>query len=614
MSRLEARMDGVEHVCVAVAASKRNEAMLTGPDRLHAIASHLGLQAESLPSLPRSSAKVLRKDHGGSYAGSAQPPKNESAEFETDVLIVGAGFGGIYLLHRLRDELGFDVKCFEAGKDVGGIWHWNCYPGARVDSPIPVYEYSLEKIWKTWSWSCKYPGWKELRKYFDHVEKQLDVKKDIHFESSVVSSEWDASRSQWTVKTEKGKTARCKYLILATGFAAKRHFPDWKGLETFEGIMHHSSFWPEEDVNVSGKKIAVIGTGSTGIQIAQECAKEAAELTVFQRTPNLCLPMQQSQLTDKEQEERKNDYAQFFVHRKTTFAGFPFDYMTKNTLDDTPEEREKIFEQLWEEGGFKLWLATYQDMLFDKEANRLHYDFWAKKTRARINDPATADILAPLEPPHAFGTKRPSLEQDFYEQFNKPNIHVVDINKNPVVEVRPKGLVTADGKLHEVDMIALATGFDSVTGGMKNMGLHDVNGIPLAEKWRTGTWSYLGTTCHGFPNMFFLYGAQGPTAFSNGPTCVEVQGDWIVDVIAKMKAEKIKSIEATKESEDVWRQKITELSNKTLFPGTNSWYMGANIPGKPREQLNYAGGFPLYQKELKETLDGGFKGFVVVGA
>ena len=582
--------------------------------RIHAIAAHLGVQAASVPSLPTSSSKVLRKDHlPGSKDQIGQtddPPK----EIETDVLIVGAGFGGVYLLHRLRDELGYDVKCFEAGKDLGGIWHWNCYPGARVDSPIPVYEYSLEKVWKNWSWSCKYPGWQELRRYFDHVEEQLQIKKDVMFESAVISSEWDENRSGWIVKTEDGKIARCRYLILATGFAAKRHFPDWKGLETFEGTMHHSSFWPEEGIDVSGKKVAVIGTGSTGIQISQECAKKAKDLTVFQRTPNLCLPMQQTDLTAKEQEDRKDDYAQIFRDRLTTFAGFPFDFVQKNTAEDSPEEREKLFEQLWEEGGFKFWLATYKDMLFDKEANRHHYDFWAKKTRARINDPAIADIIAPLEPPHAFGTKRPSLEQDFYEQFNKPNVHVVDVKNNPVVEVCPRGLVTADGKLHEVELIALATGFDSVTGGMKNMGLKDINGKPLAEKWAMGTWSYLGTTCNGFPNMFFLYGAQGPTAFSNGPTCVEVQGDWIVDTIRKMKDEKVKSIEATKEAEEEWRQKVTELSDKTLFPGTNSWYMGANIPGKPREQLNYAGGFPLYQKELQGTLDDGFRGFVVVSA
>ena len=562
--------------------------------------------------MPTSSSKLLRKDHLSGSTKSVSAPSPAAKDMETDVIIVGAGFGGVYLLHRLRDELGFNVKCFEAGKDLGGIWHWNCYPGARVDSPIPVYEYSFPKIWKNWAWSCKYPDWKELRQYFDHVDEELNIKKDVIFESAVVSSEFDRKTNKWIVKTEDGKTARCTYLILTTGFAAKRHFPNWPGLDTYKGIIHHSSFWPEEDIDVSNMRVAVIGTGSTGIQISQDCAKRAKELTVFQRTPNLCLPMQQASLTAKEQEDRKNNYEQFFVDRRKTFAGFPFDFVEKDTADDTPEEREKLFEQLWADGGFKFWLGTYRDMLFDKQANRHAYDFWAKKVRARIDDPQARDILAPLEPPHAFGTKRPSLEQDFYEQFNKANVHVVDIKANPVVEVKTNGLVTADGKLHEVDMIALATGFDSVTGGMKNMGLKDVDGVDLSEKWKMGTWSYLGTTCNGYPNMFFLYGAQGPTAFSNGPTCVEVQGDWIFGAIKKMKDENVKSIEATRESEEEWRRKVTELSDKTLFPGTNSWYMGANIPGKPREQLNYAGGFPLYQKELKATLDENFKGFSVV--
>jgi cation diffusion facilitator CzcD-associated flavoprotein CzcO len=252
-------------------------------------------------------------------------------------------------------------------------------------------------------------------------------------------------------------------------------------------------------------------------------------------------------------------------------------------------------------------------MLFDDTANREAYDFWAKKTRARIEDPRKRDILAPLEPIHPFGTKRPSLEQDFYEQFNKANIDVVDLRCNPIKEVAPEGLVTADGHLHKVDIIALATGFDAVTGGMKNMGLRNIDGEYLSDAWKKGTWSYLGMTCRGYPNMFFLYGPQGPTAFSNGPSCVEAQGNWIINAISKIEKEGIKSIDPTREAEEEWRRKVTELSDKTLFPKANSWYMGANIPGKPREQLNYAGGIPLYEEECNGVLDG-WKGFTVIKA
>ena len=578
--------------------------------RLQATGSQLGVQVAS----PSQRPKVLRKDHGTKQTSQKEDIKGTLPRIDTDIVIVGAGFGGVYLMHRFRDELGFEVKCFEAGKDIGGVWHWNCYPGARVDSAIPVYEYAWPEVWKTWTWSCKYPGWAEIRRYFDHVDKQFHIKKDVIFNSAVVSSDFDRNTKKWTVKTEDGKVATCKYLIIATGFAAKRYFPDWPGLETFAGEMHHSSFWPEGGVDFSGKRVAVVGTGSTGIQITQEGAKTARELTVFQRTPNLCLPMRQRSVSEKEQQESKGSYDEYFRQRLTTFAGFNFDNLPKKTADDSPEEREKTFERLWQEGGFKLWLATYKDMLYDNEANRLHYDFWAEKVRARIRDPVKRDILAPLEPPHAFGTKRPSLESDFYEQVDKPNIHVVDIKKNPVVQVKPNGIITADGKLHEMDIIALATGFDSVTGGMKTMGLRDIEGIPLSEKWRTGVWTHLGMTCAGYPNMFFLYGAQAPTAFSNGPTCVEVQGDWIVDVITKMKEDGLGSIEATREAEVEWKKKVMELHDKTLLSGTDSWYLGANIPGKPREQLNYTGGLPKYRTELKECLDNGFRGFVVVGA
>jgi cation diffusion facilitator CzcD-associated flavoprotein CzcO len=416
------------------------------------------------------------------------------------------------------------------------------------------------------------------------------------------------------------------------------------GIEKFKGEIHHSSFWPDSGVDVAGKRVAVIGTGSTGVQIAQETAKTAGSVTVFQRTPNLALPMVQKPLTREEQMKRKPEYPQIYKNRMTTFAGFQYDFVDRNTFDDSPSEREAFYQKLFDAGGFEFWLANYKDLLFDADANRQAYDFWAKKARARISDPRKRDILAPVEPPHAFGTKRPSLEQNYYEMLDKACNDIVDIKETPIVEVTDTGIKTQDGKLREFDVIALATGFDSVTGGMKNMGLRDVDGVELKEKWKMGTWSYLGMTCSGFrklpyltrppsflplsphditprlpsqstnlpltANMFFLYGAQGPTAFSNGPSCVECQGDWIVDAMAKLKDEDITYCDATREAEEDWRRKVTELSDKTLFPGTSSWYMGANIPGKPREQLNYAGGIPLYEKECREVLERGFEGFV----
>ena len=331
------------------------------------------------------------------------------------------------------------------------------------------------------------------------MEKCLNIKKDCAFDTRVVGAQFDVGTKRWVVKTEDGRTAYARYLINAIGFAAKRHFPDWKGLDSFKGEMHHSSFWPSEGVDFKGKRVAVIGTGSTGIQLSQECSKNAASVTVFQRTPNLCLPMRQRKLTREEQDEAKKKYPQIYRDRLTTFAGFSYDFVEKNTFDDNEEEREKFYESMWEEGGFKFWLATYKDMLFDKKANDQAYNFWVKKTRERIKDPRKRDVLAPLKAPHAWGTKRPSLEQDFYEQMDKPENDVVDVSATPITEFTETGIVTSDGKLREFDIVALATGFDSVTGGMKNMGLKDINGVELGERWKTGTWSYLGMTCNGFP-------------------------------------------------------------------------------------------------------------------
>ncbi|KAF2000009.1 FAD/NAD(P)-binding domain-containing protein [Amniculicola lignicola CBS 123094] len=548
----------------------------------------------------------FRTDIGATNPQASPGNDTYAKELDTEVLIVGAGFGGIYLMHKLR-QLGFKSKIYEAGKELGGIWHWNCYPGARVDSMIPIYEYSFPEIYEDWTWSVKYPGFVELRKYFEHVDKKLDIKKDVAFDTRVVGAQFDRLSGKWIVKTEDDRTAKSRYLLLATGFAAKRHFPDWMSIAKFQGEIHHSSFWPDTGVDVKGKRVAVVGTGSTGVQIAQETAKDAASVTVFQRTPNLALPMHQGPVSKENQD--KSRYPELFKHRMTTFAGFQYDFIKKRTFDDSPEEREAFFEERFDKGGFEFWLATYDDMLFDEKANDEAYNFWAKKTRARISDPRKRDILAPLTPPHPFGTKRPSLEQNYYEMLDKPENDVVDIKKTPIVEVTETGIKTEDGKIREFDVIALATGFDSVTGGMKNMGLKDVDGVELAEKWKMGTWSYLGMSCAGFPNMFFLYGPQGPTAFSNGPSCVECQGDWIVDALKKLKDEDIKYIDTTREAEETWRQKVTELSDKTLFPKAASWYMGANIPGKRREQLNYAGGIPMYEKECREVLDN-FDGFI----
>lgn len=545
-----------------------------------------------------------------SSSGTAPANPEHGGRLELDALVVGGGFSGCYMLHKLRDELNLNAKLFEAGTALGGTWHRNRYPGARVDLAVPGYEYSMEQIWDDWKWTEKYPGQPELQAYFDHVDKTLSLSKDCYFSTEVCDARFDTESATWTVRTKDGKCARAKYLIVAVGFAAKQHVPDWKGLDTFAGDIYYSADWPTEHVDVRGKRVAVIGTGSTGIQIIQEWARDAAETTVFQRTPNTALPMCQSLLPPGLQEDRASRL-QIFEDNKTTNSGLELSPIPQNTMDVSPEERLATYERLYGGGGLWFWNINYQDLTIDPVANREAYDFWAKKTRARINDPRARDLLAPLEPLHPWGVKRPSLEQNYYELFNKPNVRLVSTRESPIVEIRPNGIVTEDGQLYEVDMIAVATGFDTVTGGIKNVGIKDKYGFDVADQWnKQGVRTHLGMMVGGCPNLFMPYSAQSPSVFTNGPTSIEFQVRWIADVIRKMRELGVRAVDVSKESEQAWRKEVTEIANMTLLPKAKSWYMGANIPGKPVEPLFYLGGMLLYRERCLETSRGNLDGLV----
>ncbi|KAF2234295.1 FAD/NAD(P)-binding domain-containing protein [Viridothelium virens] len=532
---------------------------------------------------------------------------------DVDVLIVGAGFGGTFLLYEMR-KAGYKTVLYEAGTSFGGTWRWNRYPGARVDSEVPVYELSIPEVWKEWTWSTNYPNYQELQQYFDHVDKVLDLSRDCAFETCVTGAEFDEQSGKWNVRTVDGRTAKAQFLIVAAGFAAKRYIPDFNTLEKFKGTMFHSSFWPTDGVDVRGKRCAVIGTGASGVQIAQEWGPIAGELKVFQRTPNLAIPMGKRDLSVEEQSRLKPFYPELYAYRETTFGGLCFDFSKKNTFDDSPSQRQEFYQQLWDHGGFAFWLGNYKDYLYDAKANREVYNFWAKKQRSRIHDPRKRDLLCPLEPPHPFGVKRPCLEQNFYEQFNRPNVDVVDISEasgNAIVEFTETGIKTADGSHHELDVIAIATGFDITTGGMTSMGLKSVKGTYLQDEWKKAAHTYLGTTVSGYPNMFHLYGPHGPTLLSNGPTSVEIQGRWIRDAINKINSQKLKFIDPTEEASMMWKNRINELSDISLFPTTKSTYMGGSLPGKAFEQVNYAGGMSKYKEEINAVLPD-WKGFRTV--
>ncbi len=527
-----------------------------------------------------------------------------------DALIVGAGFSGVYLLDQLR-ERGFAVRIFEAGADLGGIWHWNVYPGARVDSPCWIYQFSREAIWREWSWSEKYPGFEEMRAYFDFVDRKLDLRRDIAFETRVEHAAFDEHARTWQVRAQgpAGEvTAEARFLLLCTGFASQPYVPPIDGLDRFAGACHHTALWPQQEVELRGKRVGVLGTGASGVQVAQEAAPVASQLTVFQRTPNLCLPMNQEKLDEAANERLRKHYPEWFAFRAHSFGGMEYDVDPRSALDATPEERDAHYEALWAQGGFRYWIGTYEDVLRDEAANRTAYDFWRDKVRARIEDPALAEKLAPSEPPHPFGVKRPSLEQRYYEIYNQPNVELVDLRETPIVRVDEEAVETTRDR-HELDVLALATGFDAVSGGLMRLDLRGTGGVTLGEKWAEGVRSFQGLANAGFPNLMVAYGPQAPTAFCNGPSSAELQGAYIVECLAWLREHGKTRIEATAEAEEAWRRQCLELADQTLFPKGDSWYMGANIPGKRREMLMFPGGLPAYLEQFGESAAQGYAGY-----
>jgi cyclohexanone monooxygenase len=534
---------------------------------------------------------------------------NNGAIEDLDVIVVGAGFAGLYLLDRLR-SMGMEVQVFEAGGGLGGVWYWNCYPGARVDSPGPIYQYSRDDVWRKWQFSELYPSWQELREYFRYVDEKLGLSRDIRFNRRVNQAQFDPAHNRWIVRSSDGSVASARYLVLCTGLSAKPYIPDLPGLSDFAGERHHTALWPQQGLDMAGKRVGVIGTGASGVQVAQEAAGVAAHLTVFQRTPNLALPMRQKKLDEDAIRRMKEKYPEMFDRRAKTFAGFDYDVLAKSALEVSDDERQATFERLWEIGGFAPWIGSFNDILLNEEANRAAYKFWRDKTLMRINDPAVAEILAPTEPIHPFGVKRPSLEQHFYEIFNQPNVSLVDLRTNPIERVTRSGIRTAAGE-HELDILVLATGFDAVTGGLTSIDIRGTEGETLKEKWANGVRAQLGMAAAGFPNLLFVYGPQSPNGFCNGPTCAELQGDWIVRLLDHLRQGNYTRVEATVPAEEAWRAQVLALADATLFPRADSWYLGANIPGKPREMLSFTGGLPAYLAKCRESAERGYEGFAL---
>ncbi|KAJ8496096.1 hypothetical protein ONZ45_g12594 [Pleurotus djamor] len=451
-----------------------------------------------------------------------------------DVLIIGAGFSGIYQLHLFR-KLGFSsIKIVEAGSDIGGTWHWNCYPGARCDSEAQMYQLSIDELPNHDDWpyySCKFPDFKEIRNYFEFLDEKLDVRRDVVFGTRVVSAKFDEDEHVWAVETDNGQTVRARFLSLCTGFASKPYIPDIKGLDSFQGICNHTGLWPQDGIDLSGKRVAVIGTGASGIQVIEEAAKVSKHVTVYQRTPNLALPMKQEIFTNDKKQYLKDHQAESFRIRRLNPSGHDIPYVGSWNVslsgselgsDTENSARELLYEELFEKGGFHITKAGFKELFFDQECNDWVYAFWRRKVRERLKDRDEwlKEKMAPKEQPHPFGVKRVALEQTFYDVFAQDNVSLVDIKDTPITEITPTGISTSNGEHQDFDIIVLATGFDGVTGGITQIDIKGTNGQTIQEKWTGGVETNLGLTANGFPNMFFVYAAHGVTALGNGPTCL----------------------------------------------------------------------------------------------
>jgi cation diffusion facilitator CzcD-associated flavoprotein CzcO len=531
---------------------------------------------------------------------------------EFDAVVIGAGFSGMYMLKSLRDRLGLRVRVYEAGETVGGTWYWNRYPGVRCDSDSYIYCYTWDRqLLQEWEWSERYPEQPEILRYLEHVAKRHDLKCDIEFSTRVTAAEFDEQAMLWTVRTDQGESARARWLIAAVGSLSDTNLPPFAGLERFRGKWYHSSRFPKEGVDFTGKRVAVVGTGATAVQAIPEIAQQAKQLTVFQRTANYCVPARNGKVDPELVKARKVDYDGIVARIKSSFFGFEYDFIPKSVLETTDEEREREFDRMWDGGGFAFWLANYQDMFFDQMANELCADYLRRKIRKIVKDPAVAERLIPKG--HAYGTKRQPLDSNYYETFNKDNVLLVDANTDGAIEEITEKGIRAGSKEYQFDIILFATGFDAMTGPLKTLNLRGRGGRTLDREWAEGPRSYLGIAIAGFPNFFTITGPQSPSVLSNMPVSIEQHVEWVTDCIAAMRKTGKTTIEAMPEAQDKWVAHVNEIVDKTLMTGANSWYMSANIAGKPRAFLPYLGpaGVGGYRKTCDEVAGNGYEGFAL---
>jgi acetone monooxygenase (methyl acetate-forming) len=529
---------------------------------------------------------------------------------DLDVIVIGAGFTGLYALYSLRAR-GLEVRAFEAGGGAGGTWYWNRYPGARTDSPSYLYQFWFsDELLDEWDWSERFPAQEETERYLNFVADKFDLRKDVQFNTRVTTAEYDEAAGCWTITTEGGEQLSAQFLVMGTGVLTKIVLPDIPGRDDFEGEWYHTANWPKGPVDFDGKRVGVFGTGATGIQVIQTIASQVGHLTVFQRTPTYTIPIRNPRFDDAARTELRARYPEMRECVHHTFAGFDFTFDPRSIFELPEEERRKLMEELWADGSLRFWVGSFVDVLTERAANDVFSEFVREKIRARIDDPEVAAKLIPTG--YAFGTRRVPLENNYYEAFNRDNVALVDLKEAPVERITPRGVTTTAGD-HELDMIIYATGFDAATGALTQMDIRGRNGALLREIWADDIRSFMGLQVHGYPNMFMVNGPLSPAAaFCNAPTCIQQQVDWITDCIAYVRGKDHRSIEPTVEAESGWVEHSDELASQTLFPSTDSWYMGANIEGKSRRLLAYVGGVGVYRELCDEVKAKGYDAFELV--
>ncbi len=520
-----------------------------------------------------------------------------------DVVVVGAGFGGLYATYKFR-EMGLSLQSFEAGGDVGGVWYWNRYPGARVDLPSIDYSFGFSKeIEQEWTWSEYFAAQPELMRYFDFVATRLDLRKHYRFNTRIERAQWDAGRNRWVLTTQTGDSVEARYCVMATGPLSVPRDPDIPGLDRFKGELYRAAKWPHQPVSYAGKRVAVLGTGSTGIQIVQDIGPQCGELFVLQRTPSFTMPMRNHPLEPEYVAEVKRHYPALRESARNSPAGGLRPASTRAFFSVSPEERRSLLEDAWKRGGLAM-LGTFSDLLFNEEANGHVAEFIRGKIAEVVKDPATAEALKPKGYP--VFARRPCLDSSYYETYNLPHVHLVDLNQEPIVEITEHGVRTATREI-ELDMLILATGYDGLTGALTAFDVVGRRGETVNQKWKNGACSYLGLMMEGFPNLFMTTGPTGPAALANIVRISENDVDWIAALMMHMDQHGLATVEPTKAAEDAWMQIVDNLAQRSLLTKAKTWYMGTNVAGKAQGLTLFTGGFPKYREYCNAAMANGWR-------